>query len=151
MKVLFLDIDGVCNCASTIQRHGSVIGVDPLMAFRIGKIQLDTGCEIVLSSAWRLYPPDLPYLEARITKFYDKTPQSENGFRGEEVQAWLMEHPEVTRYAIVDDAGDFFDDQPLFQTEWKVGITDEIAKAITDYLNEGDKQNGTARAKNSKV
>jgi hypothetical protein len=48
---------------------------------------------------------------------------------------WLTDHPEVTRYAIVDDNSDFHAFQPLFQTLWQIGITDEIANQITDYLN----------------
>lgn len=138
MKVLFLDIDGVANCATTTVRHNKYIGIDPLMAFRIGKIQLDTGCEFVLSSAWRLFPDGRDEVEKRIAKMYDVTPRDGNGYRGEEVNRWLALHPEVTRYAIIDDASDFYDDQPLFQTEWKTGITEEIAKEITEYLNMGE-------------
>ena len=57
-KVLFLDIDGVCNSVrymkSGAHRPGSMLGIDPYPAFMVGKIQLDTGCEVVLSSTWRL-------------------------------------------------------------------------------------------------
>jgi hypothetical protein len=31
--------------------------------------------------------------------------------RGEEIKAWLHQHPEVTRYAIVDDDSDMLPEQ----------------------------------------
>ena len=136
MKVLFLDIDGVCNAASTSQRHRGMIGIDPVMAFRIGKIQLDTDCEVVLSSSWRNWPEGKAEVERQVVQCFDVTPSAPDGFRGTEIRMWLDKHPEVTRYAIVDDSTDFWEGQPLFKTEWLVGITDEIAKQITDYLNE---------------
>ena len=139
MKVLFLDIDGVVNCASTWQRHGVVIGIDPLMAARVAKIQLDTGCEVVLSSSWRSFTELRAAVESQVVKLLDITPvwPTAAGIRGDEVNAWLDVHPEVTRYAIVDDATDFYPDQPVFKTKWETGLTDEIAKQITNYLNRG--------------
>lgn len=144
MKVLFLDIDGVVNCASTAQRHRGVIGIDPLMAFRVGKIQLDTGCEVVLSSSWKHWKEGVEEVEKQVVKLYDKTPSGVTGgftpggeaFRGDEIKYWLHEHPEVTKYAILDDDSDFYSDQTLFRTDWNTGLTEEIARKVTDYLNE---------------
>lgn len=135
MKVLFLDIDGVVNCASTTQRHRGAIGIDPYMAFIVGKIQLDTGCEVVLSSTWRHWDYTRAEVRKQVVEFIDVTPDSKKGFRGDEVKAWLANHPEVTRYAILDDDSDFHQDQPLFKTTWKEGITEAIAKNVTRYLN----------------
>lgn len=137
MKVLFLDIDGVVNCATTSQRHRGFIGIDPVMAFRVGKIVLDTGCEVVLSSSWRLSPDARDEVAKQVYKFIDVTPDLQGKTdRGCEITAWLEKHPEVTRHAILDDNTDFHADQPLFKTSWATGITDEIAKEVTDYLNE---------------
>lgn len=140
MKVLFLDIDGVVNCKTTFQTmEKGAIYLDPYMALLVGKIQLDTGCEVVLSSSWRHYPPDIEAVEQRIVKLYDKTPSLDSGFRGDEIAAWLGEHPEVTRYAILDDESDFHPWQPLFKTSWDTGLDSYIAKEVIDYLNdEGD-------------
>lgn len=135
MKVLFLDIDGVVNCEKTFQRHRGVIGIDPYMAFLVGKIVLDTGCKVVLSSSWRHGKMGMDEVERQVVPLLDRTPDSSDGFRGGEIMAWLKEHPEVARYAILDDDSDFFPDQPLFKTSWKEGITPEIAKNITEYLN----------------
>src|ERR1051325_1700541 len=52
MKVLFLDVDGVLNNASTIQRYA--MGIDPFLASLVRRVIVNTGCKIVLSSSWRL-------------------------------------------------------------------------------------------------
>lgn len=135
MKVLFLDIDGVCNCESTRQRSRGFIGIDPHMAFRVGKIVLDTGCQVVLSSSWRHFEGGREEVDQQVYKTLDITPTAASGFRGDEINMWLKDHPEVTRYAILDDDSDFHPDQPLFKTTWQTGITDEVAQALTAYLN----------------
>jgi len=137
MKVLFLDIDGVVNCATTMQRHCGFIGIDPYMAFIVGKIQLDTGCEVVLSSTWRLDEKSRAEVRKQVVKFIDCTPSNYPGTqRGDEIQAWLDAHPEVTKYAILDDNSDMLESQlpNFFQTSWEKGITEEIAKRVTEHL-----------------
>lgn len=137
MKVLFLDVDGVMNSQKTLQRSqrsGSILGIDPLMAFMVGKIQLNTGCEIVLSSSWRHSPDGLKEVESRF-KLYGVTPMANSGVRGHEVQAWLADHPGVERYAILDDDSDFDADMPLFKTSFATGLTEQIAAEVTTYLN----------------
>lgn len=137
MKVLFLDIDGVCNCEESFKfQYRGFTGIDPNMAFLVGKIVLYTDCEVVLSSSWRHSPESVKEVEAQVVKLLGVTPDSAEGFRGDEVKAWLAEHPEVTRYAILDDDGDFYPDQNLFQTTWKTGITEEIADKVIHFLNE---------------
>lgn len=141
MKVLFLDIDGVVNCITTRQRHRGAIGIDPYMAFLVGKIQLDTNCDVVLSSSWRLWEETREEVKRQVVDFIDITPDHRGlTDRGCEILAWLANHPEVTRHAILDDNNDFHDDQPLFRTSWQIGITPEIAKQVTDYLNGPEEQ-----------
>lgn len=146
MKVLFLDIDGVANCSTTTVRHRGFIGIDRWKAFLIGKIQLDTGCEIVLSSSWRKYDDGRKEVERVICAMYDVTPimprpegtSWEYNERGREIKAWLDAHPNVTRYAIVDDDNDMLPEQQehFFKTDYfGEGLTDEIAARITAHLN----------------
>lgn len=138
MKVLFLDIDGVVNSKQTLitKAKGVPLGIDPLMAFRVGKIILDTNCKLVLSSSWRNHPDSVEAVKAAIyPELYGVTPNHQSGFRGSEIRAWLQDHPEVTEYAILDDDSDFYDYQPLFQTTWEEGITDYIAARVTKHLN----------------
>lgn len=135
MKVLFLDIDGVCNSASTFQGSQELYGLDPYMCFLVGKIKLDTDCEVVLSSSWRHSAEAVLRVEERIVKLFDTTGYAQSGFRGDEVREWMNRHPEVTNYAILDDNSDFHGFQPLFKTTWEKGLTQEIAEAVTEHLN----------------
>ena len=76
------------------------------MAFLIGKIQLDTGYEVVLSSSWRHMPEGVAEVEKQIVTLSNRdfaSPKPE----AMKSSAWLGAHPEVSRYAIVDDDSDF--------------------------------------------
>jgi hypothetical protein len=133
-KILFLDIDGVINSQSTTDFKNKLWPTDPYMAFLAGKIQLDTGCEIVLSTSWRHHPDGLAETR-KLFNISDITPLL-NGFRGAEVNQWLVEHgQDVERYACLDDSSDFWFWQPLFQTTFENGLTEEIAGLVTKYLN----------------
>lgn len=161
MKVLFLDIDGVVNCANTNFKTDHW-PLDRYMAFLVGKIVLDTGCKVVLSSSWRNHPEGVLVVEKHITPIMDKTCQSwyiretdHHSRRGEEIQKWLDEwekgtlrylvennlpipqvlNKEITRYCILDDDSDMLPHQKHFKTSWQVGLTDEIAKQVIEYLN----------------
>ena len=138
MKVLFLDIDGVVNRVGTRQRYRGFMGIDPFLASMVGKIILDTGAAVVLTSTWRHFQGGREEVDRHVYKTFDVTPIADTGFRGEEVKMWLDDHPEVTRYAIVDDGSDFYADQPLFKTNWQTGITDEVAQQVTKFLNRRD-------------
>lgn len=138
MKILFLDIDGVVNCKTTVQRHGGFIGIDPLMAFLVGKIHLDTGCKIVLSSSWRHFKDGREEVSRRVYPVFDTTPTHDDGHRGREIQEWLSKAKEpVEKYAILDDDTDMLPEQlpNFFKTSWETGITEEIAKKVTEHLN----------------
>lgn len=152
MKVLFLDIDGVVNKQENFNpaNNPGPYPLDSYCAFLVGRITLETGCEVVLSSTWRNHPEGVENVSKRVIRLLDKTPslrwekkepfmargrEWDHPIRGDEVNAWLAEHPEVTRHAILDDDGDFHDDQPLFQTTFKEGLTDEIAAQVIEHLN----------------
>ena len=138
MKVLFLDIDGVVNCATTTQRHRGFIGIDPRLAARVRRVVEATGCKVVLSSTWREDAENRAEVERKVVEIYDQTPILD-GFRGDEVSAWLAGHPEVTRYAVVDDVASWFHLwQPVFNTDPRVGLTEEMAVRLARYLNEAD-------------
>jgi hypothetical protein len=50
------------------------------------------------------------------------------------VTSWLRQHPEVTRYVVLDDEDDCLDDLPLFQPSSRTGLTLEISKGIEEFL-----------------
>lgn len=164
MKVLFLDIDGVVNCATTTQRHRGVIGIDPYMALLVDRIVQATGCKIVLSSTWRLWPDEREEVRKQVGEFMDVTPNiplqggAEMCERGKEIKAWLESHPtikcdsptscppptramcnshSVERYAILDDSSDMLPEQlpNFFKTSWTTGLMQEIADQVIEHLN----------------
>lgn len=139
MKVLFLDVDGVLNHSSTTFKYNH-FPLERYCAFLVGKIQLDTGCEVVLSSSWRHHPESVEHLNKVVVKLFDKTPfvNTPDRIRGDEIKAWLDLHPEVTKYAILDDDSDMRPEQlpNFFKTDFHSGgLTDEIASRVISHLN----------------
>ena len=135
-KIIFLDVDGVINCQYTTQRHGSYIGIDPYMALLVDRIVQATGAKIVLSSTWRLSEKDREIVK-KFVDFIDITPDISDYQRWDEVKAWLKDHPEVNRYAIIDDNWYNFpeDAEFVFKTQYIEGLTQGIADAVISYLN----------------
>lgn len=135
MKVLFLDVDGVLNSRNSTDFRNNLWPVDNYMVFLVGKIQLDTDCAIVISSSWRHHPEGMRLMREKFLNVIDKTPSL--GVRGDEIQAWLDAHPDVTTYAILDDDSDMTDEQlpNFFQTTFDDGLTEEIALAVTKHLS----------------
>lgn len=136
-KLLFLDVDGVLNCKTTRERYGNMLGIELNKVQLVKEIVFQTGALIVLSSGWRLYKPDANRV-SELIKLHSMTPNLKGlTDRGCEIEAWLSENEPVDRYAILDDSSDFHKDQPLFRTNWEVGLTPEIATQIIEYLNKG--------------
>lgn len=137
MKVLFLDIDGVVNCKTTQQRHRGFIGIDPYLAFLVGKIVLATDCKVVLSSSWRHSQDGIDEVKKQVIDIYDITGNCCSGIRGVEIHNWLKQHEEVTKYAILDDEGDMllWQKDNFFQTSWDTGITEEIVEKVIKHLS----------------
>lgn len=136
-KILFLDIDGVVNKRENYDRSKNMgpYPIDSYCAFLVGRIQLQTGCEVVLSSSWRLHPEGVQNVSERVVRLLDKTPYLP-GIRGDEVQAWLDKYPEFDKYAILDDDMDFYVYQApnFFKTRFEDGLTDEIANSVIEHL-----------------
>ena len=138
MKALFLDIDGVVNKKENFDqsKNPGLYPIDSYCAFLVGRIQLQTGCEVVLSSSWRHHPEGVQNVSERVVRLSGKT--SDTGqCRGDEIQSWLDNHQDVDRYAILDDDMDFYVYQApnYFKTTFEDGLTDEIAQAVIEHLN----------------
>lgn len=138
MKILFLDVDGVMNCQGTFTKDpNATFPIDQYMAFLVGKIVLETGCKVVLSSSWKHHKDSIDYIHRRIVNIYDTTPDV-GSVRGDEIKAWLDNSKyKVDRYAILDDNSDMLPEQMpnFFKTQWLVGITEDIASAVITHLN----------------
>ena len=136
MKVLFLDIDGVLCTARSHHAYSS--GnlwqyLDPVACRLIFKILQSTGAKIVISSDWRHFH-DKCSMESilmnagfEIVSFHEDwlTPSKLSASRGQEIGIYLRDHPEIKKYAIVDDNADMLTEQkPFFvQTDVVNGLT----------------------------
>lgn len=152
MKILFLDIDGVCNSRAYLYRLRAKnkkatlwYGIDPEAAKLVRRIVKETGCKVVLSSTWRMYADGRAQVKREVCYFVDCTKDlqagSKRGFvdRGLEVEEWLDRHKSVRQYAILDDDSDFMPHQWLFKTSFDTGLTEDIAQAVIDHLNAIDR------------
>ena len=135
MKVVFLDIDGVLNCKSTPNPRGFPYIVDPGLLARYLHLAASTDAKTVLLSTWRHDPAGQWSARYYGVPFCDVIPDMPQNSRRDEIRAWLKGHPEVRRYAVIDDEDDELDDLPVFQPSSKTGLTAEIAKAAAAYLN----------------
>lgn len=133
MKVLFLDIDGVLNSRRSQMAFGGyphdfssadMARFDLVAVGLIRRLCRVTGCSIVLSSDWRYYTTAHLAANALDLPIMDVTPQLDAS-RGCEINAWLNEHPEVERYAIVDDIAAMLPSQQanFVQTDDECGLT----------------------------
>lgn len=164
MKVIFLDIDGVLNSTRSYlggkarRRHTNEDIVDhvkhdldPVAVDLINVLRRHASAEIVVSSSHRLdFQWDRSiyglsnYMKALgVDTILDSTAYLPNCMRGEEIELWLREHPEVTRYVIIDDSGDMLPGQMdnFVQTDPSVGFTDKDfykATRILGCANEED-------------
>ena len=162
MKVLFLDIDGVLNCeASRLMAHNQKAGdfathrawLDGAVE-ELKRIIKETGCQIVISSDWRLC--NVPNLQAafkneELPNWLGFTPELgknnwHNMNRGREVAAWIAaaeaEGDKVESFAIVDDNDWFMPDQQsrFVHTSDTQGMTKDDADDIIWILNHGPRR-----------
>lgn len=150
-KVLFLDIDGVLKVEDEFRRSIRIEHLPRIRTARLQEVLNLTGAQIVVSSTHResdqtltklqrlgLWPfhPDwrtpFPTGEQRVGSILVANS------RGREIADWLARHPEVTRYAIVDDEALFLPEQmPNFaRTTFAEGLTREVALKLVGILGE---------------
>lgn len=126
MNLIFLDIDGVMNSIrltisrpkqsyeSFMQRHQDEL--DPVALRLLARLAEEAKATVIISSSWR----KIHTLEEINEMFafhggplaIDMTGTVPNGFRGDEVQNFLNDHPELfnpvyDKYIILDDDRDF--------------------------------------------
>ena len=113
MKILFLDIDGVLNS----ERSSAALGgyphdfserelakFDPVALALVRKLLDATGASVVLSTSWRSTFTCEQVEHGLGIPVVGATPDLGGDWcRADEIAHWLAAHPEVTRFAIVDD------------------------------------------------
>ena len=121
MKVIFFDIDGVLNCTDTPNPRKFPYIIDARLLRRFKRLLKQCKAKGVLSSSWRVDPIGLLAAKHFGVPFIDVCPDMPSEPRCVEIRAWLLEHPEVARYAVIDDEDDSLDDMPLFQPSRQTG------------------------------
>lgn len=167
MKALFLDVDGVLNSKDWFTRRGdrqpehgdpgsfgylAARQLDPVAVRLMNDVVERTGCTVVLSSSWRINglerSKEVLRLAGATFELFDATPDCAQlgpgslyvaRERGGEINEWLEGHPEVTRFAIVDDSDDMGPlANHLIRTTWDWGLTMVEAKALIEALGVKD-------------
>lgn len=151
-KFIFLDVDGVLNCATSESRCGSYVGIDNSKVELLAKIVSATDAKIVLVSSWKLFwfrtdkeeQDELAnYLDRKLKRFslriIDKT--FDNGDnRGEGIAEWLKKNGWndcswiVLDDNVFEDYGKYVGDH-LVKTTWANGLTEELAEKAITKLN----------------
>jgi Swiss Army Knife RNA repair-like protein len=143
-KIIFLDVDGVLNKEASFGPNKTSLVLDPHCCSRFLTLVEETGAKVVLSSTWR-YSDDavqaLRDMQILNNTHEDwATPQFLSSRpRGHEIASWLEDHPDITRFVILDDIPDMSVDQiPYFvQTNpvWGLASKDcRKARLILDYI-----------------
>lgn len=164
MKVIFLDIDGVLNSTNDHKAIFKITGKPTFMGppklqpgeqftrenLNWGKRKTEwihgicsrTGCDIVISSTWRLTFP-FAYQYTEMFRAYGwsapviNTIPVTGGTRGDDIEAFINQSGFEGNYVILDDGSDFTLEQKanLVQTDRNVGLTVDDARRAIDILN----------------
>lgn len=121
-KIIFLDIDGVlCSMRSAAANNGYPAALNAMHWDKFDQVAInllqqavrETGASVVLSSNWRS-DVNTQALEWRLGIRIDGVTRPDSSsleIRGAQIHDWLIEHPEVERYAILDDEEDMLPSQ----------------------------------------
>ena len=107
-RVIFLDIDGVLAPIRRWDRYGDL---DPTCIQVLNDIVASSEADVVVSSTWRhgktvAKLQEILDAEGFVGRVVDKTPSDIRGaYRGDEIAAWLADHP-VAGFVIIDDHTD---------------------------------------------
>jgi hypothetical protein len=135
--------NGDTSDPESVDRFASMI--DPDAVKLLNDVIQATGAKVVLSSSWRIVWPytSVALMLAHvgfIGELIGATPnhvEVEPHARGNEIQAWLSAHPEVTSFAIVDDSDDMAHLLPrLVRTTWAHGLQEEHAQGLISLLSD---------------
>ena len=141
MRVVFLDVHGVIA-----PRQVSGVKLSSACVLRLNQITEATGAKIVVTSMLRLVWMRGLSLSGVLNAFgvtgdiIGTTPGFDHPTgllwllvsRGEQIRGWLLQHPEVKSWVVLDD--DPVNFGPLVRTEWTTGLQDEHVVAAIALL-----------------
>lgn len=137
-NIIFLDIDGVLNGMSGSTNKGRFCGMDDEKIIRLKSIVDYMNADIVLSSTWKDFWQNKDarktltkygfYLDLKLAQhgleIEDKTGDISCMRRAEEIREWLISHPEIKNYLILDDEYYDWDENGLRQHWISTGVGD---------------------------
>lgn len=146
MKVLFLDFDGVIRVRCDWSDAPDKMDFCPDRMRRVAQIVAHAGASIVVSSDWRLLEEEravLRLMEPSLMRelFHEDWSTPVSAPRWKEIQMWLLAHPEVTSYAILDDFATHFEGAPQAMMERLVlcsnrhGLVPQLVGRTAGILN----------------
>jgi hypothetical protein len=147
VKVIFLDIDGVLN-NHDIDPDTGHCWIQAALAWRLNRIVKATRAKLVISSAWR-YMVHCGAMTIKGFEYMLRTHKisadvvgvtvrdEEIPSRGDQIKAWLSEHPEVTSYVILDDEPDgmTIGDVRFVKTDGGCGLPEADMEDAIAWLN----------------
>lgn len=143
MKVLFLDIDGVVCLHKDKDWNNEEEIFDAACCRKLQEIVSATGCKLVLSSSWRLFPESIRSMFRQLKpfgvtreNFLGRTPL--RGERGDEIMAYLKKRPQIETFVALDDERFYsrvFPKDRLILTKPESGITENVKNACIRKLN----------------
>ncbi len=134
MKIIFLDIDGVLNCKAAPNPRNFPYIVDKKLLLRLN------GFWTKAKLRWSFHQHGATIRSGILAAkhwgipFIDVTPDMPRRPRRDEIVAWLKKHPDVKRFAVIDDDDDELDEMPLFQPSADIGLTSKITEGVYRYL-----------------
>jgi hypothetical protein len=180
MKILFLDFDGVLNSgnsfhdnhqerlkaqaagenpADIMRKHSHPLGhLSTPHLERLNRIIEQTGAKIVVSSVWRSNGIELlgGWMTQKGFKYRDSLIDITGNLgssygRGYEIQDWLNNHTDTTRFVILDDDWDMHHLMPyLIATSHMDGLEDSHVDLAIAMLN-GEVEESTNHQKRSEL
>lgn len=148
MKVIFIDVDGVCNNQRWLHDVYTSYGVDPQSSvfeqramFLLRQLVDWTGAKLVLCSSWRVSEFAREIVADNFSLYglniYSITGQ-EDGCRGNQIAAWLARHDNVDSYVILDDDDDMGPCMDhLVQTDTLTGLLPGHIRDAYEILMQG--------------
>eukprot|EP00667_Euglena_gracilis_P024983 EG_transcript_29050 len=135
MKVIFLDIDGVLHPTT-----GNQFFLDSCME-QLKQLVEESGAVLCLSSSWRCSATRIDDVNANLQRkgipgIFSCTPYA-YGHRPAEILTWLMGHPEVTHFTVIDDMN-LSEEAALHghivQTRGDIGLTADLVRVALAQL-----------------
>ena len=142
---VFLDMDGVMGAGRVWAQNAAkrwtcpASWVDPAMVARLNRLVRRTGARVVVSSSWRKYlGADGVAAVLAACGFAGEVlgatpvlPGDPPSWRGREIDRWLMAHPRVRDWVVLDDLAVSVDLGRLVRTDPRHGLTDDdVARAV---------------------